>query len=255
MSTNKCFENLNTTVVDGSDRINAIRQKTIYKELQNNAMAGAPDPIKNTGYRYNENFKTIALQSTEGEIKYELSSAKNHELLLDITKGKRFANPILNVGHDRYKIWGGNVMNVSYRDKSSPLLLVKYKKLCNMEEMNTEEGNDTNVIYIPYTQSGIGKDSMCYTDGPESTKTIIYNIIDQYHNVFYTPCYFSGPAHIPPWIKTTVSKTPAFRDSYYYLQGARANPLAGFAFPQKVLASHQEQCIQNNSICRDICNK
>jgi hypothetical protein len=239
MSTNKCFENLNTTVVDGSDRINAIRQKTIYKELQNNAMAGAPDPIKNTGYRYNENFKTIALQSTEGEIKYELSSAKNHELLLDITKGKRFANPILNVGHTRYKNWGGNVMNVRYEEKITPLMFVKYQTVDN-----TEETGSGNVVYIPLT-----------SDERNTPTPIKYDIVDPCHNVFYNPCYFSGPAHIPPWINTTVTKSPAFRDSYYYLQAARANPLAGFSFPQKVLACHQKQCIQNNSICRDICNK
>lgn len=255
MSTNKCFENLNTTVVDGSDRINALRQKTIYKELQNNAMAGAPDPIKKTGYRYNENFKTAALHSQNGGgIKYELSSAKNYELLLDITKGKRFANPILNVGHDRYKIWGGNVMDVSYGDKI-PIERVTYTEVYNMEDLNSEEVENSNVIYIPYTQEGLFENYAYNADGAsKTTQKTPYDIVDPSHNVFYTPCYFSGPAHIPPWIKTTVSKTPAFRDSYYYLQGARANPLAGFAFPQKVLASHQEQCIQNNSICRDICN-
>ena len=255
MSTNKCFENLNTTVVDGSDRINALRQKTIYKELQNNSMAGAPNPIKKTGYRYNENFKTAALHSQDGGgIKYELSSAKNHELLLDITKGKRFANPILNVGHDRYKIWGGNVMDVSYGDKIS-MAFVRYTKSYNMEDLAGVSG-ENNIIFIPYTPEGLSENCAYNADAAQTTPTKIqYDIVDPLHNIFYTPCYFSGPAHIPPWIKTTVSKTPAFRDSYYYLQGARANPLAGFAFPQKVLVSHQEQCIQNNSICRDICNK
>jgi len=256
MSTNKCFENLDTTIVNGSDRTNALRQKTIYRELQHNCNTVGPDPQKQNGFQYNQNFKTKEITSPlNDKVKYELASAKNHELLLDITKGKRFANPIPNVGHNRYKMWGGNIMNVSYEQKV-PMLPVKYATSTDLTTITEVPG--ANIIYIPYNAESSFKNTQCNTEcntNGENSDNKNYYIIDPYHNVFNTPCYFSTPAHIPPWIKTTVSKIPAFKKSYYYLQGAHADPLVGITYPGKVNLEHQQPCIETHTACLDECKK
>ena len=46
MSTNRCFETLQTTIVNGSDHTNTRRQKTIYVEMQHNSAKNGPNPVK-----------------------------------------------------------------------------------------------------------------------------------------------------------------------------------------------------------------
>ena len=232
MSTNRCFETLDTTVVNGSDRINSRRQETIYLEMQRNSAKKGPNPPKKNGSRYNQNF--ISKKNTSGE--YSLASAKNYDLLLDITKGKRFANPVKNVGHNRYKMWGGNVMQVNYKDKI-PSKSVTWVKLTHYSTSNT--------IYkaIALNNANALNDTNVMSDAI----TISYETVDPNHNIFYSPCYFTTPGHIPPWIQNVASSTPIFENTYYYLQGANADPLRGMSYPEEITFKHQEPCKQEDT--------
>jgi len=229
MSTNRCFETLQTTIVNGSDHTNTRRQKTIYVEMQHNSAKNGPNPVKKNGARYNHNFiskhfKAVPNTLNIPENQYRLASAKNYELLLDITKGKRLANTIKNVGNNRYKMWGGNVMQVDYTN-SLPIKEVSWKKLT--------DHSSSNSIYIA-TNSAI---------------TISNELVDPQQKIFYAPCYFSTPGQTPPWIKNTTTKTPIFRNTYYYLQGANADPLRGMSYPEEIYFEPQSPCIQEDTVC------
>ena len=221
MSTNRCFETLDTTVVNGSDRTNSRRQETIYSEMQYNSAITGPNPLKKNGYRYNQNFLCKKF-TFEEKSQYRLASAKNYDLLLDITKGKRFANPVKNVGHNRYKMWGGNVMQVNYNDKPP------YTKFT----WTTQQKN-SNTLHM-----------LVEIDDAASNK-----IVDQCNNIFYSPCYFSTPGHTPPWIRNVATKKPIFKNTYYYLQGANADPYRGMSYPEEIYFEHQEPCVQDDTAC------
>ena len=225
MSTNRCFETLDTTVVYGSDRTNSRRQETIYTEMQSNSnKSHDTNPVKKNGYRYNKNFISKRFTKAAGgtPYQYRLASAKSYDLLLDVTKGKRFANPVKNVGHNRYKMWGGNVMQVNYENKTP------YKIL----SWNTQQ-NNSNTLHMP-VEIGI---------------TASNEIVDKSNEIFYSPCYFTTPGHVPPWVQHVVSKAPIYKNTYYYYQGAKADPLRGMSYPEEIYFEHQSQCKQDDTVC------
>lgn len=229
MSTNRCFETLDSTVVNGSDRTNARRQETIYLEMQRNSAKTGPNPVKKNGARYNQNFlskKFKAIGANTPPLQYRLASAKNYDLLLDITKGKRFANPVKNVGHDRYKMWGGNVMQVNYETKIASIP-VTWDIFTNH--------STSNIIYMASEMN--------------KAITISYEMVDPSQNIFYSPCYFSTPGHTPPWIQNVATKMPIFKNTYYYLQGANADPLRGISYPEEIYFEHQPPCEQDDTAC------
>jgi len=223
MSTNRCFETLDSTVVSGSDRTNSRRQETIYLEMQRNSKKTGPNPLKKNGYRYNQNFISkrfveVTHIPPHPPNQYRLASAKSYDLLLDVTKGKRFANPVRNVGSNRYKMWGGNVLQVNY-DKIHPIKMVSWK-------INTKHYT-SNIIY--------------------TVTTISNEIVDPSSAIFSAPCYFSTPGHTPPWIQNVATKDPIFKNTYYYLQGANADPLRGMSFPEEIYFEQQKPCTQNDT--------
>ena len=224
MSGNRCFETLNSTVVYGSDKTNARRQETIYREMQINSTNKGPNPVKHNKHQYNKNFisKRYKNQNDTSRYQYRLASAKSYDLLLDITKGKRFAKSINNVGHNRYKIWGGNVMQVDYKDK------IPYSMLSwNMQHSNS------NKVHMPI----------------EIDVTASNEVVDKNSNIFYSPCYFTRPSHIPPWIQNVVTKNPIYKNTYYYYQGAKDDPLRGIAYPEEIYFDHQKPCEQDDTAC------
>ena len=229
MSTNRCFETLDSTVVSGSDRTNSRRQETIYLEMQRNSKKTGPNPLKKNGYRYNQNFiskRFVAQpptpqQQPPPQNQYRLASAKSYDLLLDVTKGKRFANPVRNVGSNRYKMWGGNVLQVNY-EKNPPIKLVAWK-------INTKHYTSNAVLTV------------------NAVTTISNEIVDPSSAIFSAPCYFSTPGHTPPWIQNVATKDPVFKNTYYYLQGANADPLRGMSFPEEIYFERQEPCLQNDT--------
>tara|TARA_Y100001958_G_scaffold160010_2_gene165168 strand:+ start:2109 stop:2816 length:708 start_codon:yes stop_codon:yes gene_type:complete len=229
MSTNSCFETLHSTIVNGSDQTNSRRQKTIYVEMQNNSKKNGPNPVKKNGGKYNQNFiskhfKAAANTQNIPENQYRLASAKNYELLLDITKGKRLVNPVKNVGANRYKTWGGNVMQVDYTN-SAPIKPVSWTKLT--------DNSLSNDVYI----------------ATNDVITISNELVDPLQQIFYAPCYFSTPGHTPPWIQNVATKTPIFKNTYYYLQGANADPLRGMSYPEEIYFEQQSPCIQEDTVC------
>ena len=232
MSTNKCFESINSTIVYGSDQTNTIRQKTIYMEMQRNSTTVGPNPIKKNGSRYNQNFMAAKLEH-KLSLQYRLAAAKNYNLLLDITKGKRLANPLRTVGHNRFKMWGGNIMEVNYK---------KYNKV-PVKAMNWTGGTMPPNIGSDNTITTLANcNPPCNWNSPPNYPG---HIVDPNNNVFNSNCYLSTPAHIPPWIQNVANKNAVFKNTYYYVQGGNADPLRGITYPEKVYFKKQEACTES----------
>lgn len=136
MSNNRCFNSVNQTITNASDLIHSKRQKTIYRDLsQNTTSALGPNPIKLNGRRYNSNF--IVKGGGVGNNAC-LASTKNYELLLDLAKGKRFSNPVLDgntATTDEH--WVGNILHIDYTNNNiNPLEdnEITYSLLCGESE-------------------------------------------------------------------------------------------------------------------------
>lgn len=221
MSQSRCFENMNNAIVTSSDRIHSLRQKTIYLEIKNNATKHTPNPLKKNSARYNSNFNTKRMMTEDSSNNYFLSSAKNHTLLLDITKGKRFSNPIKNIGSNRYKIWGGNVMQINYKDKI-PSKIFTFTQ-------------PSDVVATPLDHTVLNNN-------------IVSEIIDPGNNILHSRC-LSNTNSVSTWIKNVVSSHPIHKNTHYYLKGTHADPLKGMSYPEKINFKHQSACTQEDTAC------
>lgn len=190
MSSNRCFNSINNHIVSASDLTHSKRQKTIYTNLSDNAVSTAgPDPIKLNGSRYNQNF---IVRGGGGINNACLVWAKSHELLLDLTKGKRLSNPVLDGGSSATdELWGGNVLEIDYNANG----------IIPVQDMG---GNENHII---------SPDAECVD--PNFT-------IDPSQNMFYPSCN-------TPFIKAV--SNIAFRNTNYYWKAVNANLLNGIRYP------------------------
>ena len=212
---------MNNSIVTSSDRIHSLRQKTIYLEIKNNSTKHSPNPQKKNGVRYNSNFRTKRMTTQDSSHTYFLSSAKNHTLLLDITKGKRFSNPIKNIGSNRYKIWGGNIMQINYRDKT-PSKTFSFTQ-------------PSDVVATPLDHTML-------------SNKIVSEIVDPDNNILHSGCPTKINA-VSSWIQNVVSPHPVHKDTHYYLKGTQADPLRGMSYPEKINFKHQSACTQDDTAC------
>ena len=124
MPSNRCFDLLSHTISNSSDYTIARKQKTIYAELAQNTSNAAigPNPVKKNGSRYNMNYGLTSDTSNSC-----LKFAKSYELLLDVTKGKLFSNPVMNDSNSHEaEMWAGNTITVSY--DNYPVVDISYNE-------------------------------------------------------------------------------------------------------------------------------
>ncbi len=105
---------------------------------------------------------------------------------------------------------------------------IPYKKFSH-----TSVKNNSNTLYLPIILD----------------ISISSNIVDHQNNIFYSPCYFTTSIHIPPWMQNVVTKTPIYKKTYYYYQGAKADPFRGMAYPEEIHFEHQKPCEQHDTVC------
>lgn len=243
----RCFDTLNKTVVTASDLTSSRKQTTMFNTLQANATNAAlgPNPLKKTGYRYNSNFYTArcdwptsAPPVSPGfrDVSNIIVAARSYELLLDITKGKRYSNPLLTAGSAKYKMWGGNVMEVNYEEGmkrkpgytgcegKGPVYALKWVPATAPALPHLEiDGDGFNQILFP---------SPCLDDCSWNGAAYPGYVIDPSSCIFYAPCYWIGQGNVPAWLANTADVS--FRWTDYYWRAANAQPLAGMSFPEKI---------------------
>ena len=121
MANKRCFDtNLNSINQSAGDYTKIKKQGVMYNELKFNVKKfGTVNPTKKNGYLYNANF--CATNPTAKINNSCLKYAKNAELLLDITKGRRYINPLLGpAAVPIYNAWSGAFLVQDYQPAGVP---------------------------------------------------------------------------------------------------------------------------------------
>jgi hypothetical protein len=204
MAANRCF----TTFIpnqSSSDYLNTTRQKTLFKEVNNNiTKLNTANPKKTNGFRYNSNF-SVTPADTAGEGVSCLVSSRNHDLLMDISKGRTInknqnincntINPEQQMDAPLFEAWSGNLYSVNY----------------------AEHNVDKVVEFIVPTTA---------TADPS------YCIVDPSHLLFYDSCHLTDLTGFPPLWFSAVDIS--FNNTTYYTEANQAQTLNGLYYPAKV---------------------
>jgi hypothetical protein len=227
MAHNRCFDPLQNTISDSSDYTRAKKQKMIYAELaKNSSMPNiGPNPVKKNGFRYNMNYgigqPSCSTTTPEECVGGCLKFARSYELLLDVTKGKLFANPMLDEANSHEgEMWAGNIITVSYGDY--PVVDTSYGA-----------GNFNQVLF-PF--------DTCAIDCSYNYGYYPGMVIDPSNKIFNFPCAAgtSNATHgVPPWIPNTATLTDLTKSTNYYWKVINAQPLHGIRYPGPVQFKHQ----------------
>jgi len=197
----------------------------MYAELaKNSSMPNVgPNPVKKNGFKYNMNFGIGEPQCTPtdcsgGCLKY----ARSYELLLDVTKGKMFANPMLNEANSHEgEMWAGNIITVSYG---------------NYPVVDTSYGSGNfNQVLFPFDTCAIDC-SYAYGQYPGM-------VVDPSNIIFNHPCAAGtrNATHgVPPWVANTATVSRLTRSTNYYWKVINAQPLHGMRYPGPVQFKYQK---------------
>jgi hypothetical protein len=251
MPSNRCFQALNKTINDAGELTKKYRQETIYKELQENAKPTSDggfesiNPLKNNGSRYNDNF--LAKGGTvAGVRKFKLAQAKNYELLLDVSKGKRFNNPLLNPAAGKAQMLAGQFLKVKYDLQDAPPVQAFIWTQITAGDRHPDMARSTsNRIVFPVGEP-------IYYDW--NTNSAPGQIVDPNNKIFYAQCYRATTEEqlqqYAPWFKNTVALTSTWTD--YYWRAVNAQPLHNFHYPCQINLWFEDQKINKDSPSKEI---
>ena len=251
MPSNRCFQALNKTINDAGELTKKYRQETIYKELQENAKPTSDggfesiNPLKNNGSRYNDNFLAKA-GTASGVRKFKLAQAKNYELLLDVSKGKRFNNPLLNPAAGKAQMLAGQFLKVKYDlENAPPIQAFIWTQITAGDRLPDMARSTSNRIVFPVGEP-------IYYDW--NSNSAPGHIIDPKNKIFYAQCYKATTEQqlqqFPPWLKNTVVLTNTWTD--YYWRAVNAQPLHQFQYPCEINLWFEDQKINKDSPSKEI---
>lgn len=207
MAANRCFTTF-TPNQFASDYLTTMRQKTIFKEVNNNInKLNNANPKKKNGFRYNSNF-SVRSADTLGDVSC-LVAAKNHQLLLDISKGQTIIknqsincntiNPKQKMDAPVFEAWSGNLYSVNYTDHNA------IHNVHNVVE-----------FIVPTT----------------ATQDPSYCIVDPSHLLFYDSCPLTETTGYPPeWFGVV---DISFNKTNYYTEANQSQTLNGLYYPAQV---------------------
>lgn len=195
MANNRCFDTF-IPLSNSSDYLNTTRQKTLFKEVNYNVKNfNTANPKKKNGFSYNNKFSVRKTNNDKGC----LVSAKDYNLLLDITKGKTITanqniscngNTDIKMNAPIFDAWSGNLYSVNYSEHGVGSIL---------------QFDQTNCVYD----------------------------VDPNNELFYQPCPSTELSGIPPeWFNVV---DISFNNTAYYIEANRAQLLNGFNYPEQVV--------------------
>jgi hypothetical protein len=214
MAANRCFGSSNKSNSNSSDYTISNKQKTIFTGIVNQIPTNFN---KTNGQKYNKNF---GLDSN-----CNLTSSKSYDLLLDVTKGRRIANPLLPtsngdfIGTSSHEAWSGNLYSINYNNNG----------INNVVDTSYNAGNDNTTIIFPMT------DSELYPG----------IIVDPSYQIFYDGCS-SRNNNRNVWRSNLVDMSLLnidFANNNYYKQNIlNSQKLYGMNFPEKVSFNISSTC-------------
>lgn len=227
---NKCFP-VNSTIVNSSDYMNKKKQTTLYKTLSNDiSKYNESNPVKKNGVRYDKLFG-VCVCGEEYSDNVVLSTAKNYDLLLDITKGKYFSNPTLGNAQSAWEMWSGNTYVMDYSNNdilpvngfTSESVTIQY----------------SGASYIP----SIGDELGPFFEAQDNSMNGYGYTVDSSNILFYSKC--ADANNKPSWMNYI---DISFQDTQYYWKAINAQPLAGMSYPSRITLKQKELTDDNESI-------
>lgn len=206
MSANKCFGNSNKNQSNASDYTNETKQSTIFTGITK-------------GEKYNKNF--VLTQCNNGAKFKKLTSAKSYELLLDVTKGRRYVNPLLPLQSsskefNSNEMWSGNLYSIDY----------SANKIANVVDTSYNGGNENRIVF-PMTQTQIQANSDWNGLYPGV-------VVDPSYAIFYESCINSTNGQGPQWRNLVDISFNINSTSYYKKNMLNANKLYGMNYPEQI---------------------
>jgi len=205
MAANRCFGSSNKSNSNSSDYTISNKQKTIFTGIVNQIPANFN---KTNGQKYNKNF---GLDSN-----CNLTFSKNYELLLDVTKGRRIANPLLPtsngdfIGTSSHEAWSGNLYSINYNNNG----------IINVVDTSYNAGNNNTIIF-PMTE-------------PKLFPGII---VDPSYQIFYDECSSrnnNGNVWRSNLVDMSLLNIDFAKNNYYKQNILNSQKLYGMNFPEKV---------------------
>jgi hypothetical protein len=203
MAANRCFTTF-TPNQFASDYLNTTRHKTLFKYFNSNIIKlNTANPKKKNGFRYNSNFR-VTPTDIDGKVSC-LAAAKNHQLLMDISKGQTITkNQSINCNTIDPK----QKMDAPIFDACSG----------NLYSVNYAEYNVNNVVEFIVPTTATADPSYC--------------IVDPSHLLFYDSCHLTDLTGFPPQWFSVVDIS--FNATEYYTEANQAQTLNGLYYPAKV---------------------
>lgn len=228
---NKCFP-VNSTIVNSSDYMNKKKQTTLYKTLSNDiSKYNESNPVKKNGVRYDKLFG-VCVCGEEDSDNVVLSTAKNYDLLLDITKGKYFSNPTLGNAPGAWEMWAGNTYVMDYSNND----------ILPVNGFTSENGSNivySNTSHIP----SIGDELGPFFEAEDNSMNGYGYTVDSSNILFYSKC--ADANNKPSWMNYI---DISFQDTQYYWKAVNAQPLAGMSYPSRITLKQHEATHDNESI-------
>ena len=151
-----------------------------------------------------------------------LLTAKNYDLLLDITKGKYFSNPTLGNAPSAWEMWSGNTYVMDY--SNNDILPVH-----GFTDGDTIQYSDNS--HIP----SIGDIPGPFFEGMDNSMNGYGYTVDSSNILFYSKC--ADANNKLAWMNYI---DISFQDTQYYWKAINAQPLAGMSYPSKITIKQQE---------------
>ena len=251
MAANKAFKSIDTDIISSSDFIEAKKQLVKYKTIEN-AVQGK---YFNKLNKWNRNVKVGYCDNYcededcgEGKEKSQekiLISAFSYEEFLDISKGKKFANPVLNGStNSDTNLYIGPFANVTFgtipedpcTDQSDNL----FNKFVFLYPYNTVDDSTCSYVDDCITEENVNK--MLFPNVGQADSNLPWGsvanpgfIFDPYARLYQEDCqqvsFQEGDGKIKKRKETTILD---YRWFIEYWQVVVGNSLNGFSFPSKI---------------------
>ena len=259
----RCFQGLNdTSQQNGSDYIQAKRQRTLYKNLRN-AVKDNNTRMEKRGVAYNATTIIQDCGTTWDSTtpvhnvpvpNGQLASTDSYQTLLDITKGKHLVNPLFaGAEATKYGLWLSQMCEINYLGAWTTGILARHS--IPIRGLTTDPAQSSG---FPGLQADVSRNNLitfplpCL---PASICTATYGtdmswnpmaypgyVIDPNDEIFAPVCTNNT---IKAWVRLA---NPVFTNQPGFWRAVNAQPLNGFKYPSKVSLTDNLQRTDNLTI-------
>ena len=232
----RAFKTIDQQITTGGDYIEALRRKTMYTSIMRKVKTeeGALSIAKHDS-NVNIEWCSDASRSHDLKSRARLKSTINYSTLLDIAKGKRQANPVLNGSTaSKFNIFTGNFAMVHAEAPIPVLVPFKWD--------STRNTNLPIFIMAPTGPTGLATtNTVTFPNNGQST-----DAMDSSWNQSYYPGWWFDPLGVLTELNCNQTEATnlgkrlvdqveiTYRWSHAYWRSVAGQSMSGFSFPENV---------------------